>query len=63
MKMLHKLKPHTLGSVEDLKLDVQTFTTVMRENVVLITKALHNHMIIPAFDVFCDDITKIYEKV
>ncbi|XP_059081128.1 glutaminase liver isoform, mitochondrial-like isoform X2 [Tigriopus californicus] len=62
MKMLHKLKPHTLSSVEDLKLDVQTFTTVMRENVVLITKALHNHMIIPAFDVFCDDITKIYEK-
>eukprot|EP00095_Tigriopus_kingsejongensis_P011529 maker-scaffold33_size549341-snap-gene-1.27 protein:Tk11529 transcript:maker-scaffold33_size549341-snap-gene-1.27-mRNA-1 annotation:"glutaminase kidney mitochondrial-like" len=63
MHMLDRMKPHTLGSVEDLKLDAQTFTTVMRENVVLVNKAIHNHMIIPAFDVFCDNITSIYEKV
>ena len=63
MQMLNKLKPHTLAMVEDLKLDATTFLAVLRENVVLITKALQNHMIIPAFETFCDNITEIYEKV
>ena len=62
MKMLNTLKPYTVSSVEDLKLDLNTFKTVLSENVVLITKALQNQMIIPAFDAFCDNITAIYEK-
>jgi hypothetical protein len=63
MHMLNTLKPHKLPSVEDLKLDVCVFKSVVSENVVLITKALQNKMIIPAFDAFCDNITRIYEKV
>ena len=63
MRKLDNLKPHTLPSVEDLKLDAGTFKAVLSENVVLITKALQNQMIIPAFEAFCDNITEIYEQV
>lgn len=63
MKSLDKLKPPSLPSVEELKLDLQAFKYVVSENVVLITKALQNQMIIPAFDAFCDNITKIYHNV
>ncbi len=62
MKMLHTLRPYTLSSVEDLKLDLGTFKTVIAENVVLITKALQNQLVIPAFETFCDNITEIYNE-
>jgi hypothetical protein len=51
IRMLNNLKPHGLTSVEDLKLDPHTFKTVLNENMVLITKALQNQMISPAFEV------------
>lgn len=63
MRMLNNLRPHTISSVEDLKVDLNTFKTVLSENVVLITKALQNQMIIPAFEAFCDNIKETYEKV
>ena len=63
MRMLENLKPYALPSIEDLKLDVQTFKSVLCENVVLVTKALQNQMIIPAFEAFTDNITSIYEQV
>ncbi len=63
MRMLKALKPHALASVEELKLEIGTFKTVLSENVVLVTKALQNQMIIPAFEAFCENIRQIYEKV
>lgn len=63
MKMLRNLKPLKLASIEQLKLDAQTFKTVVNENVVLITKAVKNQMAIPAFDTFCDNITEIYHAL
>ena len=63
MSMLEKLKPPSLKSVDQLKLDPLSFKTVVNENIVLITKAFRNQMIVPAFDAFCETITEIYEKV
>ncbi len=51
LRMLNNLKPHGLSSVEDLKLDAHTFKAVLNENMVLITKAMQNQLIIPGFEV------------
>ena len=61
--MLENFKPHTLESVQQLKLDPVTFKTVLSENIVLITKAFRNQMVIPAFETFCENITEIYNTV
>ena len=63
MKMLETLKPLKMQSVEQLKLDQKTFKTVISENIVLITKAFRNQMVIPAFETFCDSIKEIYNIV
>jgi hypothetical protein len=36
---------------------------VLSENIVFITKAFQNRMIIPAFEPFCDNIKVIFDKV
>ena len=63
--MMVLLKRMTVGShdLDELKLYVQSFRMVMNANVVLIFKAFQNRMVIPAFDVFCQAIEEIYEKV
>jgi hypothetical protein len=53
----------TLPSFENLRLDPHTFKAVLSENIVFITKAFQNKMIIPAFETFCDNIKEIYDKV
>ena len=63
MHMLNTLTPHSVNSVEALKLDPAVFRTVLSENIVLVNKALQNSFIIPDFEAFCDHITEIYEKV
>lgn len=63
MLMLENFKPPTLESVEQLRLDPVTFKTVLSENIVLITKAFRNQMVIPAFETFCENITDIYNIV
>jgi hypothetical protein len=63
MSMLNNLKPNSVLSVEALKLETAVFKTILSENIVLVNKALQNSFIIPAFDVFTDHITEIYEKV
>lgn len=63
MSMLNNLKPHSVTSVDQIKLDPQVFRTVVIENIVLINKALQQSFIIPSFDVFTEQITTIYEKV
>lgn len=62
ISILEKLKPPSLKDVEQLKLDPLSFKTVLNENIVLITKAFRNQMVIPAFEAFCESITEIYEK-
>ena len=63
--MMELLKRMTVGNhdLDELKLDAQSFRMVMNANVVLIFKAFQNRMVIPAFDVFCQAIEEIYEKV
>ena len=63
MKMLDTLKPLKMQSVEHLRLDQKTFKTVISENIVLITKAFRNQMVVPAFETFCESITEIYNIV
>jgi len=53
----------TLPSFENLRLDQNTFKTVLSESIVFITRAFQNRMIIPAFETFCDNIRVLYEKV
>ena len=62
MQMLNNLRPHSVR-IQDLKLDAQVFKTVLSENIVLINRVLDNSFTIPAFDTFCEHITRIYEKV
>ena len=59
---LEMLRPYTLPSIDGLRLDFQTFKTVVGENMVLLTKSFQNRMVIPAFEAFCDNITDIYKK-
>ena len=61
--MLETFKPHTLQCVRQLRLDPVTFKSVLSENIVLITKAFRNQMVIPAFETFCETITEIYNTV
>jgi hypothetical protein len=53
----------TLPSFENLRLDPNTFKAVLSENIVFITKAFQNRMVIPAFESFCDNIKIIYDQV
>ena len=46
-----------------MKLDLNTFQTIVNENTAIINKAFQNQLIIPKFEEFCDDITDIYDKV
>jgi len=53
----------TSPNFENLKLDPNTFKHVLSENIVFVTKAFQNRLVIPAFEVFCDNLTQIYEKL
>ena len=62
MNMLDRMQVGNRG-LDTLKLDAHSFRTVMNANVVLIFKAFQNRMVIPAFDVFCNAIEEMYNKV
>ena len=62
MNMLDRMQVGHRG-LDTLKLDAHSFRTVMNANVVLIFKAFQNRMVIPAFDVFCNAIEEMYDKV
>ena len=61
LRVLDRLS--TNGRLEKLRLDAATFRTVMNENIVLITTAFQNRMVIPAFDSLSDYITDIYNRI
>ena len=62
MKLLESMSVGNKG-LDQLKLDAQSFRSAMNANVVLIFKAFQQRMVIPAFDVFCESIEEIYQKV
>ena len=53
----------TSPNFENLKLDPNTFKHVLSENIVFVTKAFQNRLVIPAFETFCDNLTQIYNKL
>merc|ERR1712141_209430 len=53
----------TSPNFENLKLDPTTFKHVLSENIVFVTKAFQNRLVIPAFGAFCENITDIYHKL
>ena len=59
--MLNNLS--TTPNFENLKLDPDTFKHVLSENIVFLTKAFQNRLVIPDFEAFCENITTIYEKL
>lgn len=63
MNLLEKLKPPSAFDVGVLKLDPQIFKTMLSENILLVYKALQHSFIIPDFEQFTEEITKIFEKV
>ena len=65
MKNLHSVLKNlsTAPTFDNLKLDATTFKHVLSENIVFVTKAFQNRLVIPAFDAFCENITSIYEKL
>jgi len=56
-------KLSTTPTFDNLKLDPNTFKHVLAENIVFVTKAFKNRLVIPAFDAFCENITRIYNDL
>ena len=50
------------GSLEGLSLDKATFKNVLKENIVLITRALRHQFVIPDFQDFTTYVEKFYWK-
>ena len=44
---------------DNLKLDANTFRQILAENIVFVTKAFKNRLVIPDFEVFCKNITRL----
>ena len=64
LRALNRLNPHPPTThTSSMKLDLNTFQTIVTENSAIINKAFQNQLIIPKFEEFCDDISDIYEKV
>ncbi|XP_076332807.1 glutaminase liver isoform, mitochondrial-like isoform X2 [Tachypleus tridentatus] len=61
LRTVHKQTPD-VGSPEALCLDKATFKKVVRENIVLISRAFRNHFVIPDFQDFIKIIKDLYWK-
>ncbi|XP_022711478.1 glutaminase liver isoform, mitochondrial-like isoform X2 [Varroa jacobsoni] len=61
LRAVHKEKGG-MGSVESLSLDKATFKNVLKENIVLITRALRHQFVIPDFQDFTHYIEDFYWK-
>ena len=44
---------------DNLKLDANTFRQILAENIVFVIKAFKNRLVIPDFEVFCKNITRL----
>lgn len=61
LRVVHKERGGT-GSLEGLSLDKATFKNVLKENIVLITRALRHQFVIPDFQDFTGYIEEFYWK-
>ena len=52
----------TVNAVETLRVDKATFTRLMHDNIVLISKAFRQQLIIPEFQTFCAQIYEVWAK-
>ena len=53
---------HDVGSVEAMNVDKETFKKIIKENIVLISRALRHQFVIPEFVGFCKHIEDFYWK-
>ena len=44
------------------RLSYETFCELIHPNILLVEQALQGKVVIPDFDAFCDEITRIYER-
>ncbi|XP_067122365.1 glutaminase liver isoform, mitochondrial [Centruroides vittatus] len=61
LRCVHK-ETQSVGSPESLNLDRETFKSVIKENIVLISRAFRNHFVIPDFQDFVKYVEDSYWK-
>ena len=54
--------PGTVGSIETLRLDRESFKVAITDNIVLISKAFRQQFVIPEFQTFCGHIQELFWK-
>ena len=61
LKGMHDILKNLSSSptFDNLKLDANTFRQILAENIVFVTKAFKNRLVIPDFEVFCKNITRL----
>ena len=61
LKGMHDILKNLSSSptFDSLKLDANTFRQILAENIVFVTKAFKNRLVIPDFEVFCKNITRL----
>jgi len=61
LKMIRNKTVSSLYGIDNIKLDSNQFSKVIRQSKVLISKAFKGQLVIPEFDEFTKDIVDIYE--
>lgn len=62
---LYAIKQKTFSSfygIDNIKLDFNQFTKVIKQSTVLISKAFKGQFVVPEFTIFTKDIVNVYEK-
>jgi len=52
----------SIYGIDNIKLDFNQFTKVIKQSTVLISKAFKGQFVIPEFNIFTQDIVEVYEK-
>jgi len=65
IQTLNTIRKKTFSSlygIDNIKLDFNQFTKVIKQSTVMISKAFKGHFVVPEFTEFTKDIVEIYEK-
>lgn len=62
MQIMAKYKPKPGVNLENLNLNFEQFKDVLSGNLPLIMKIFRNELIIPEFESFCENVTRLYNK-
>jgi len=62
LKTIRKKTFSSLYGIDNIKLDFNQFTRVIKQSTVLISKAFKGQFVVPEFTEFTEDIVEIYEK-